>query len=148
MSDDARARADDRLEAALTGADRRDPRPFYRRVLRHLRERDPEAFRRALDHFEQELVPGSLEADPLAAWLEYGLRLAKELGGGRLVDVDGTGRTRPADDPAAALGLLLHVPDAPSAPVVVLRYPSEATAPQHATYELLVEGRVVASTYG
>lgn len=148
MSDDLRARAGDRLDAALADADRRDPRPFYKPVLRHLRERSPDAFQSALAWFDDALVPGCLDGDPLAAWLDYGLRLAEALGTGRILDIDGTGRARVAGDPAAATGLLLFIPDTTSAPVVVLRYPVDATPAQRATYELLVEGRAVASAYG
>jgi hypothetical protein len=148
MSDDRRARADARLEAALGGAGCRDPRPHYRRVLRHLKDRDEGAFRRATERFETELVPACLDGDPIAAWLDYGLRLAEDLGDGRIMDIDGTGRARAADDPATATGLLLHIPEDAGKPVVVLREPREATAPQRAALELLVEGRVVASAYG
>ncbi|MFP4622680.1 MAG: hypothetical protein ACOCVZ_00550 [Gemmatimonadota bacterium] len=142
MTDDAGTRADARLEAALQGADQGDPRPLYRPALRHLRERDPEAFQRALRYYETELVPAvAAEADPLAAWREYGAALARELGGGRTVELDSTGRARAVEDLAAARGLVLHVPDAADAPVLVLRYPRGASASQRAAYELLVEGR-------
>lgn len=154
MTDDAKARADSRLEAALDASSASDPRPFYRSVLRHLRERDDQGFRRALRYFEEELVPAVAgEADPLAAWAEYGGVLASVLGAGQTVELDRTGRARPLESgsaagAAAAAGLVLHIPDATDAPVLVLRYPREASAAQHAAYELLVQGRQTASAYG
>ena len=148
MSDETRNRADARLGTALTGADQRDPRPFFRAVLRHLRERNDDGFRRALRYYEEELVPAVAgEADPLEAWAEYGQVLARELGSGRTAELDSTGRARTAESVADARGLVLHIPDATDAPVLVLRYPAAPTPAQHAAFELLVEGRQSASAY-
>lgn len=148
-TEDARRLADAAIEAALAGgAAIRDPRPYYRPVLKHLREKDPAAFARAISHFESILVPALARgADPLRGWLEYGLLLATELGAGRLMEVDPTGRARPIDDAAGAGGLVLHVPDAEEAPVLVLRHPVSGSAAQGATVELLAAGRVTASAY-
>jgi len=149
MADDQRRRADERLETTLPGTGLRDPRPFYRPVLKHLRERDPDAFARALDHFESVLVPAlAADADPLQGWLDYGLLLASALGPGRLVEIDGTGRARTSDDPGSGTGLLVHLPDDASAPALLLRYPAASSPAQDATVELLVAGRVTASAYG
>lgn len=148
MTDDLKPRADARLETALVDADHLDPRPFYRRALRYLRERDEEAFGRALRYFEDELVPSvAADAPPAAAWAEYGAVLARALGAGRMVELDGTGRAHPVDTAVGARGLVLYVPEQADAPVLVLRYPREASAAQHAAYELLVEGRRGASAY-
>lgn len=148
MTGEQKSRADARLEAALQGADHRDPRPYLRAVLRHLRERNAEAFSRATRYFQDELVPAVAgEADPLEAWAEYGERLARELGAGRTVELDSTGRARPVDDARSARGLVLFIPDATDAPVLVLRYPRDPAPAQHAAYELLVEGRQTASAY-
>lgn len=148
MTNDATARATARLEAALEAADQRDPRPFYRGPLRYLRERDEGAFGRALRYYEEELVPAVAgETEPLAAWIEYGAVLARELGGGRTVELDGTGRARPVETVTEARGLVFHIPEAVDAPVLVLRYPANATPAQHAAYELLVEGHQTASAY-
>lgn len=148
MTDDPKARADARLEAALADLDYRDPRPFYRSVLRYLRERDQDAFDRALRYFEEELVPAVAgEADPGAAWSEYGAVLARALGSGRMVELDDTGRARGVDTAVGAKGLVLYVPESTDAPVLVLRYPRAVTPAQHAAYELLVEGRQTASAY-
>lgn len=146
MSDDLRARADARLDAALATSAVRDPRPYLRPALKHLKERDAGAFARALEHYETTLVPAvAADADPLAAWLEYGAVVASLVGDGRVVMVDGTGRARAAEAPgsgASGDALLLHLPDAAEAPAVVLRCPRQATAAQEATIDLLVIGRV------
>lgn len=148
-TEDARSRADAAIEAALAEtAGIRDPRPYYRPVLKHLRARDPAAFARAISHFESVLVPALARGDdPLRGWLEYGLLLAAELGIGRLVEVDPTGRAHPIDNAGDARGLVLHIPDVEDAPVLVLRHPGAGSAAQDATVELLAAGRVTASAY-
>ena len=152
MSDDLRARADARLEAALAAAPWRDPRPYLRRLLKHLKERDLAAFERALAYFDSTLVPAVAgEADPLAEWLEYGRVLCSLAGAGRIVAIDGSGRAAEAEAEAEgdALpgGLLLYLPDDPEAPAAVLRCPRDATPAQEASVELLVLGRVTATAY-
>jgi hypothetical protein len=150
MTDDPKARADARLASALEDpAAPADPRPLFRPALRHLRERDPAAFDRAISHFETVLVPAVAGgAEPLAAWLEYGLLLADALGPGQTVEVDRTGRARPVSDPATATELVLRIPESEDAPCLVLRQPAGASPAQVATVELLVAGRVAASEYG
>lgn len=148
MSDDLRARADARLQAALAEAPWRDPRPYLRPILKHLRERDPAAFDRALAHFDATLVPAVAgEGDPLGEWLEYGRVLGSLAGAGRVVAIDSTGRAAEAEGEPPPDALLLHLPDAPEAPAVVLRCPRDATQAQEASIELLVLGRVSASAY-
>ena len=148
MADSERSRADARLETALSGADQQDPRGAYRPVLRYLRDRDDAAFQRVLRYFENTLVPAVAgEADPLAEWLEYGRVLAEELGSGRTLELDSTGRARATQSPEDARGMVVFVPDLPAAPVLLLREPKEASAAQMATRELLVEGRQTASRY-
>jgi hypothetical protein len=144
-----RQRADAALETALAvGAGIRDPRAYFRPVLKHLRETDPQAFSRAITHFESDLVPALAGgADPVRGWMEYGLLLATALGPGRLMEVDGTGRAQPVEHPLSASGLVLHIPDAEAAPVLVLRHPSDGSPAQEATVELLAAGRVTASAY-
>lgn len=145
---DPKTRADARLETALQGADQRDPRPLYRPALRYLRDQRPDAFEDALRYFEDELIPAVAgDAEPLATWLEYGRRLARALGAGRLVELDSTGRARPITDPAEARGLVLHLPDDDAAPALALRSPKTPSPAQQAAYELLVEGRQTASAY-
>lgn len=146
---DPKSRADARLEAALQDGDRADPRPLYRPALKYLRDRNPDAFKDALRYFEAELIPDVAgEADPLAAWLAYGRRLARALGPGRTMELDSTGRARAVEDPDAARGLVLHLPDEADAPALALRYPREPSRAQRAAFELLVEGRQTATAYG
>ncbi len=64
------------------------------------------------------------------------------------MELDSTGRARPVGDISAARGLVLHIPDRPEAPVLVLRHPRELSAAQQAARELLVQGRQTASRYG
>jgi hypothetical protein len=149
MTEDLRRRADERLESTLaeTG-ELQDPRPFFRPVLRHLRNGDPSAFDRALSHFESTLIPGvAAGGDPVAAWLAYAELLAAALGPGRRVEVDASGRAHDLADLAGAGGLVLHIPDADDAPVLVMRCPARPSSAQNATVELLVAGRVTASEY-
>lgn len=150
MTDDPKSRAEALLVSALDGPGApADPRPLFRPVLRHLRERHPAAFARAIGHFEETLVPSVAGgADPLRAWLDYGLLLASAVGPGQMVEVDRSGRARPVEDVAAAQGLVLHIPEAEDAPVLVLRQPAVGSSAQVATVELLVAGRVTASAYG
>lgn len=147
-TDASRAQADARLETALAAADYRDPRPFYRPALRYLREHDEEGFRRALGYFDEELVPAVAgDGDPLTAWGEYGALLGRSLGPGRIMELDSTGQARPIESVKGASGLVLYLPDDPAPPVLVLRYPTHASAAQHAAHELLVTGRQTASAY-
>jgi hypothetical protein len=149
MSDDPKRDADQRLDAALAvdGAPR-DPRPYFRPALRFLKERDAGAYDRALAHLDETLIPAVVGgADPLGAWLEYGMLLAELLGPGRTVAVDATGRAEPTADVAAAEGLVLHLSDIDDRPALVLRCPASLSPAQNATIELLVAGRVTASAY-
>jgi hypothetical protein len=149
MHADLKSRADARLEEALERAPSlRDPRPFYRPVLKYLRERAPDSFAAALGHYDEVLVPAVAGgADPLACWLEYGRLLGRAMGPGQLVAVDGTGRAREVEDVAATEGLVLYLPDAGDAPALVMRCPRSGTPHQEAAFELLAEGRVIASAY-
>lgn len=146
--DDLRARADARLDSALRQQPVRDPRPFLRAALKHLRQRDRDAFDRAIRYFEDELIPAvAADADPLDRWLEYGRLLARLSGPGRTVEVDPTGRAMAARDEPGTDNLVLHLPDAAAAPAVVLRCPRETTPAQNASIELLILGRQTASAY-
>lgn len=151
MTDDLRARADARLESALESAPVRDPRPYLREILRHLKERDSGAFERAIAHFESTLVPAVAgEGDPLAEWLEYGRVLAALSGEGRIVAIDETGRATPVESAEGgdvpSDTLLLYLPDATDTPAAVLRCPRDATPAQEASIGLLVQGRVSISS--
>jgi hypothetical protein len=138
--DRVRERADHRLAEALERTGVPDPRERYREWLKELRARDEGAFRKALDYFEQELVPAVArdDSDPLAAWTEYGTRLAQRLLPGEAVRIDATGRSRPYDPSAAIEELVLHLPRAARDAALPVRLPPRLSTAQQAAYELLV----------
>src|SRR5205809_1075309 len=113
--------ADQRLEELLQQRQLRDPREFFRERLRLLKERDRAAFQRALDHYDQILLPNvaAAGADVRLEWLDYGRLLAELSGAGRIIVLDQNGRAgmneTPDDD-----ALVLHVPDDEATPVLVL----------------------------
>lgn len=139
---DLRDRADRRFEQALKEQGGRDPRDFYRKRLRELRERSPEAFQRALSYFEQRLTPAVAAegSDPLAEWLEYGRFLAELVSSGRTVQIDRTGREYPYAPPVPLDHLVLHLPVSTAEPALVVGLPPELSPAQRATYALLVAG--------
>lgn len=143
MTDDLKRRADERLAEALEAAGLADARPVYRQVLRHLRETHPEAFERALRHYEAEVLPAlGGEAEPVATWIAYGAWLAGLTAGGRVMAVRGDGRAAEYAPPYTAGDLVLHVPESAADPVVPLMRSAAPSAAQQATYDLLVAGRV------
>ena len=139
----AQSAADKAFEEALRTAGARDPREFYRERLRELKGTDPAAYEEAVRYYQDTLIPAVAEgsADPLQAWLEYGLRLANWAAPGEPVAVDRTGLRRPLEGPAPLDLLLLHVPSA-NGRALVVGIPAELSPAQRATYELLVRGRL------
>jgi hypothetical protein len=139
-----RARADRRFVEALERASAPDPRERYREWLKELRARDEGAFRKALEYFEQELVPtvAREDSDPVAAWTEYGLRLAQRLLPGNAVRIDATGRSRPYDATASIEDLVLHLPRGARDAALPVRLPPRLSSAQQATYDLLVRQEV------
>lgn len=142
--DRVRERADRRFAEALESTGAPDPRERYREWLKALRARDEGAFRKALDYFEQELVPAVAreDSDPLAAWTEYGMRLAQRLLPGEAVRIDATGRSRPCDPSAAIEELVLHLPRAARDAALPVRLPPRLSTAQQAAYDLLVRQAV------
>jgi hypothetical protein len=141
MADDLRARADERFEQALKETGARDPRTFYRDMLRDLKAADVDAFRRALRYFEETLTPAVADdgSDPIAEWLEYGRVLASLTVAGRTVQIDATGRARDYARPVPLDALVLHLPENASRKALVLGLPPKLSAPQRATYDLFVK---------
>lgn len=125
-----------------TGA--RDPREFYRGILRDLRERDAAGYEELVERFQTEVVVPLAEGarDPLSAWLEFGRALAERSAPGKLVRVDGTGRATPAAPDLSWEDLLLHVPDDRRTRALPVGIPPDPTPAQRATLDLLVQGRV------
>lgn len=138
---DVRARADARFESALQQAGARDPREFYRKQMASLRDGNPEAFRRARAYFEDQLIPAVADegSDPRAEWLEYGRVLATLAANGRTVQIDPTGRASEYARPVPPDHLVLHLPDTPSRPAIIVGLPLKLSPAQRATHDLLVK---------
>jgi hypothetical protein len=147
MSDETtRRQADERFEKALQQRSARDPRGFYRDLLRDLRSHDEAKFRRALAHFEQGLIPvvAREDSDPLAEWLDYGCLLAEFLEPGTPVRIDPGGRSRPYERPVPLEDLVLHLPADARRKAIAVGLPPELSPAQRATYDLLVrQGREI-----
>ncbi len=143
MSNEITTEADRRLEEALERAGARDPREFYRERLRELKGSDPQGYEKAVAYYRDTLLPGiaSGNVEPLAAWTEYGRRLAQALAPGRTVSVDGSGRALPYEPPPVLDQLILHLPDEKGARALLVGLPPELSPAQRATYEVLIRGR-------
>lgn len=143
MSSELRSRAETRLLEAASALVLADPRPRFRERLRQLRERHPDAFDRAVGHYERTVLPQLADADdPLAAWVDYGAFLAGLEANGRVQRIDATGRATSFQPPAAARDLVLHVPDDTASPVLVLLEPAGPSPAQTATLDLLVNRKL------
>ena len=141
MSDSTAAAAEKVLDAALAETGARDPRDFYRERLRELKRTHPDDYQRAVAYYTDTLLPEVAERrrDPLVAWTEYGRRLAEALAPGRTVSIDDGGRARPYD--TSADGLIVHLPDDKGARALLVSLPRSLSAPQRATYDVLVAGK-------
>ena len=142
MSEPLAAAAEKVLEAALAESGARDPRDFYRDRLRELKRVRPEDYQRAVAYYSETLIPDVAggKREPLAAWTEYGRRLAEALAPGRTVSIDSTGRAR-AYESAGADGLILHMPDDKGAKALLVALPRVLSPEQRATYDVLVSGK-------
>ena len=142
MSESTAAAAEKVLEAALAETGARDPRDFYRERLRELKRTRPDDYVRAVAYYTETLLPEVAERrrDPLVAWTEYGHRLAEALAPGRTVTIDDSGRARPyeASEPD---GLIVHLPEDNGARALLVSLPRSLSAPQRATYDVLVAGK-------
>lgn len=143
MNQELKAKADARLEAALEEAGARDPRDYYRGLLRELKTRDADTYEEAVKHFQDDLIPGiaSDDLDPLEAWQEYGCMLAKWIAEGRTVEIDDTGLSYPHHPPTRADRLVLHLPDDTGEKAILVSLPGAVTSAQRATHDLLVAGK-------
>lgn len=142
MDPELQEKADALFEEALEAAGARDPREYYRERLRELKGSSPDGYDQAVAYYQDTLVPSiaSGEAEPLAAWRAYGLRLAELSAEGRTLEIDGSGRAQPYSEETGADRLVLHVPDSGTRALLVA-LPPEPTAAQKATYRLLVSGK-------
>lgn len=138
---DLRSRADARYERALADAGARDPRDFYRKLVRELKERDRDAYHRAVTYYEGTLLPAVVreDSDPLGEWVEYGRVLAALTVPGRTVQVDPSGRARDYARPVPPDALVLHLPEDGAGPALVIGIPPRLSPAQRATNRLLVQ---------
>jgi hypothetical protein len=148
MSEDLPTVADRRFAERRAATCARDPREFYRGLLRDLREADASAYRDMVARYEAQVVGavGRGETDPLEAWLAFGLDLAvASAGAGRSVVVDATGRATPLDARPRWDQMILHLPEGRGRAVPV-SLPPELSDAQRAALDLLVKGKVRTST--
>jgi hypothetical protein len=137
-----KARADETYQRALEASGARDPREFYRERLRELRARDERAYARAIDYYENRLLPAVAAdgSDPVSEWLEYGRVLAELTATGRAVQIDPVGRSLPYAPPVPLDHLVLQLPTSAQQPALVIGLPARLSPAQRATYDLLVKG--------
>lgn len=135
-----REEAERRFVEAMERSGARDPRDFYRGRLKALREKDADAYRRAVAHHETSLIPAiaSGEADPVQAWLEFGRLLATLFADGETVQIDPSGRSTPYAQPVPGDRLVLHLPLSSREPAIPVGLPPTLSPEQRATYDLLV----------
>ena len=135
----AGARFARRLEE--TGA--RDPREFYRQLLRDLKEADAAGYEEMVARYRDRVVAPieAGEGDPLTHWLEFGLEVAGRLHPGRTVVIGEDGRATPLAPPPDPLDLILHLPDDVKSRAIPVGIPPEPTPAQSATLDVLVKGR-------
>jgi hypothetical protein len=144
MDRSSQEEADRRYELRIQETGARDPREFYRDILKNLRETDAEAYQEMVERYQAEVVLPLAEGsrDPLLTWLEFGRALAQRAAPGRLMRVDATGRAEPAPEELSWGDLLLQLPDEPRSRALPVGIPPEPTPAQRATLDLLVTGRV------
>lgn len=143
MTSDPQQAADARFLEALAASAARDPRDYYRDQLRELRRTNPDGYARGVAYYQNTLVPSIAEgeSDPLEAWRDYGLLLARLTAPGRAVAVDATGRSRPFEPSGDADDMLLHIPDRNRERPILVALPPNPTPAQMATHQWLVMGR-------
>jgi hypothetical protein len=141
---DLRAAATRRLEEALRERGARDPRDYYRELMKELRERDPAAFGEANRYYDEVLLPRLADdsLDPLGEWLEYGTVLAGLMVAGEAVQIDPSGRSLPYAGPVPPDAMVLHLPRSSRMPALAIGLPPTLSAPQRATYDLLVSRKL------
>ena len=143
MTTDLRRAADARFAAALAETGSRDPRDYYRDHLAELKRSSPAEYADVVAYYEDTLIPSiaEQEADPIAAWREFGVRLAEATAPGRAVAVDRKGRSSPFSPPGEPADMFLHLPEDRQRRALLVGLPPEPSAPQMAAYEWLVLGR-------
>jgi hypothetical protein len=144
MDPELQATADHAFGRRIEETGARDPREFYRRLLRDLRQEDEAGYTEMVRRYEEDVVGPVArgEVDPLEAWLRFGSALAERLHEGRTVVVDESGRATPLSGAPSWEDLVLHLPRGRGMRALPVGIPPEPSAAQRATLELLVQGRV------
>ena len=143
MTSDPKQAADTRFAEALAASGARDPRDYYREKLRELRRLNPEGYAEGVAYYQNTLIPSIAggDADPLEAWRDYGLLIARLTAPGRPVAIDAGGRSRSFDPPGEPADMVLHMPDRSRERPILVALPAQPTPAQSATYDWLVAGR-------
>lgn len=136
--------AEMRFQAALVERNTPDPRDRYRSWLRELKQSDAAAYRRAVQYYEDSLIPSVADdgSDPLDEWLEYGRLVLSMLVDGATMTIDETGLAAPYRRPVSSGHLVLHLPVSSRQPVVAISEPPLPSPAQQATFDLLVLRKV------
>jgi hypothetical protein len=142
MDEETRTHAEARLREATAAAGLLDPRDRFRERLKQLRQSDPDGFRRAVQYYEQHVLPGLAGGDPLLTWLEYGSFLGQLTSNGRLTCIDETGRALPFTQPLQPRALVLFIPEDTAVDALVAAEPLQPSAAQQATLDLLVHRKL------
>ena len=144
MTADPREAAERRTEEAFARSGWADPRADYRAMLRRLKEQNPTQFASAVADYDDSVVGrlADANADPVAAWLSYGMRLAGWCAGGRTVRIDADGRRAEPGAGFESPALLIQLPAEETGRAMVVAAPRQLSAAQAATIALLVEGRL------
>ncbi len=117
-----------------------DVQPLYRQLLRRLRSQDPAVYEEAVSRYHEEIEPAAAASDdPVAAWIDYGIWLARRIAPGRTLCVDPGGRAEPADPPPPPGCMLIHLPEDTRSRGFLLAMPAAATPAQRETAALLCD---------
>lgn len=143
MTQSEQSAADAHFARQLGETGSRDPREFYRQLLRELKDADAEAYEEMVNRYRSGVAePIEKGADnPLALWLSFGIEVANRLHPGRTMVIGEDGRGRSFEPPPDHRQLLLHLPDDARTRAIPVGIPPEPTPAQSATLDLLVQGR-------
>jgi hypothetical protein len=140
MDDTVKGRAEARTVEAISTGPFEDFREAYRERLRWLKESRPDAFTRALNHYDTLVERIANGGDVITEWLNYGRELGHLTGAGKLVAIDETGRA--VTPSGSADQMLLHLPDDAAVPALALAVPRELSDAQRASFDLLVRRKL------
>lgn len=144
MTSDSAQRANSLFDEARERAGlREDPRNYYRDRLKDLKASDPGAYGELVKYFQERLLPAIVDegVDPLMAWRQYGLEIARSTHNGRTVSIDATGMAAPfePDDPLDRL--VLHLPEKSNIRALLVGLPLGPSDAQQAAHDWLVGGK-------